>query len=100
MPNFATMPVTDLQALVVDKHPRAGAGFGARGERSNRDIKQCTEGEMGKINEDLTGHLSMTSNEKNKDFNIKCLWGILCFWVNCKNWHPVSVHNSRLFWKH
>lgn len=28
----------------------------------------------------------MTMNEKNY-LNIKCLWGILRFWVNCKNWH-------------
>lgn len=41
-------------------------------------------GEIGQINEDLTGHLSMASNE-----NIKCLWGILCFWVNCKNWRSI-----------
>lgn len=84
MPNSATVPVTDLRAL-----------FGRR-ENVPR-LEPCLEGRLiviwhsvlgglGHINGDLTGHLSMALNKKKIRF--KCLWEMLCFWVNCENWQP------------
>lgn len=55
---------------------------------TNSDMTPCTGREMGQI-KDLTRHLSMVLHKKIKDLNIKCLWEILCFWVNWENWRPI-----------
>lgn len=53
---------------------------------------------MGQTNEDLTGHLSVAlDGKKKKHLNIKCFWGILCFWVNCKNWRLIPGTTPNCF---
>lgn len=86
-----TLPTCQWQiyklCLVAKKCPLTGAVFGGRKRQTNSDTTQCTERHVG-IKDDIWPRIKVKEKKKEKYFNIKCLWGSLCMWVN---WQKIGI---------